>query len=93
MMRQRRFAPLAWAAALCCLLAGASIHSHADGWHAPSICDLCAFEDAVAHGAAPAAPAPAMLMAWSPARPQPAPRAVAIHLPRRALIRAPPASA
>jgi len=63
LQRQTRFTPLAWAAVLCCLLAGASIHSHASGWHTMHNCTLCAFEDAVAHGAATALSAHAVT-AW-----------------------------
>ncbi len=42
---------LVWVAVLCCLIAGASIHSHITGWHTQEHCTACTFEDAVAHGA------------------------------------------
>ena len=51
-----RFAPVAAAALLCCLLAGASLHVHKSGWHALHDCAICTFEDSVTHGAALAIP-------------------------------------
>jgi len=61
--RRTRLFPLVWVAVFCCLLAGASIHSHVSGWHGVHHCTLCAFEDAVAHGAATALSAHAVT-AW-----------------------------